>query len=208
MAIAAAASTTAPPPVSAAAASASPVSSLLGVDLGGMIPDVDVVSFSRTINTQLVAKPYLPLVLFAACMLALADTVGKTRSVHHVKLLCLYCFTGGLFTIASLDAGGLSFIQAGLKFLTGSNDNQMGATLPLWARFNLVPFLSMPLAAAAVILAFPHASEERTCVYAGLAMLSPLILGAVIKLLANKPDPPPSTVPTTGTTNNSSTISG
>ena len=212
VAVAAAASSADPSPVSATAASASPVSVLMGVDLGGLIPDgIHPQKWSHSLNTQLVAKPYLPPVLFAAIMLGLKDTIGKTRSTHHVKLLCLYCFAGGLFTIAGLDAGGLSFIQSGLKFLIGSNDNPLGNTLPFWGRFNLVPWLSMPLAAAAVTLSFPHASEERVVVYAGAAMLFPLFLGGVLKLLASKPDPPPSTVPTTGTpsaSGGSTSISG
>ena len=142
-------------------------------------------------------------------MLALADTVGKHRSVHHVKLLCLYIFSCSLLTIAALDTGGLSFVSEGLKFLIGSNDNPLGSILPLWARFNLVPWLAMPLAAAAVTLALPHADEEHVVVYAGAAILSPLIIGAILNWFAQKPDPAPSTVPTTGaTTGGQTTVSG
>ena len=132
-------------------------------------------------------------------MLCLAEQFSKTKSMHHIKLLCLYLFAGGLFTIAGLDAGGPSFIQSGLKFLVGSTDNPLGNVLPFWARFSLVPWLSGPLAAAAITLAFPHASYEQTIVYAGAAMLAPLVIGFVLKAIAPTQDPPPSTVPTTGT---------
>ena len=202
------ASSITPPAVSADAASASPVSSLLGVDLGGMLPAGNLQSWSHFLNTQLAAKPYLPPLVYAALLLGLAEHLGKTRSMHHVKLVCLYAFAGGLFTIAGLDAGSLSFIQSGLKFLIGSTDNPLGNTLPFWARFTIVPWLSMPLAAAAVTLACPHASYEQTAVYAGAAMLAPLVLGFVLSALAPTPATPPSTVPTTGTVDaNKTTIS-